>query len=488
MDRYEEIVKDFIDNYNFCTIKKEYYHNDKSTDYKDEIVANENQFLQDLLNPSFYYINGDRTKTFHNKPLIYFLENHEPKVSVRTFEECMSDKKRPFVLQMAIHPFIEKPSTIKLAFFDKLLNNNNELIKRMRNGTAFIFIYFGYEADNFGKRMPMNYHEVFHWILKEYQIPRTSITILSSNLKKNEAISPDTNPEKSFSTIYESAMELNSFKDGQYIDYDYSVDEYIENIKKNDVKRVLRMNRTQLESRDIMLYYLYRSRNINDSLVDHTNLLNPKSEITDASILEFSKTITYLQELNKKLDLKLDNYLEFNTSSLLFIKNMLPLRASDIDDSEKKSDNFVFSNSPIPFDVYKKSMISWVSTSLFQRKDQVFLNQSIFNPILNYHPLVIAGNHLTHHYLIDKEYKNYDWLTNNSVLDEASEWEIRLLLSISEIDKLFKMPKDKLINLIDDNHGMIDHNRQMLFECNSIRSILTRFHEITIASKKNEYV
>ena len=132
---------------------------------------------------------------------------------------------------------------------------------------------------------------------------------------------------------------------------------------------------------------------------------------------------------------------------------------------------------PIPHDVYKKSIFSWVSTSLLHAKNQVFINASTFNPILYYHPLLIHGNMFHLKSLTKSKYKSFSFLFDESY-DLDSDVMVRFVKNINQIDKLFKLPKDILIEKVIQNREILEHNRNILFQCNSIENILTKFYNI----------
>ena len=114
--------------------------------------------------------------------------------------------------------------------------------------------------------------------------------------------------------------------------------------------------------------------------------------------------------------------------------------------------------------------------------DKVFINQSTFKPILFYHPLVIHSqpNHI--HHLKKSGYKSYDWLFDES-LDTLynHEWETkyqRLWKNIKSIDKVMNMTRDELVGVISENKKSLQHNRDLLFKCESIERIIRKFYEI----------
>jgi hypothetical protein len=94
--------------------------------------------------------------------------------------------------------------------------------------------------------------------------------------------------------IYENAFEMNAFQSQKGTwNPEYTFDEYISNIEKQDVKKLLRMNRTQLQCRDFMLYWLEKTKYIDESIVEH-RLGDPKFAIEGPSM--FHKELsTYME-------------------------------------------------------------------------------------------------------------------------------------------------------------------------------------------------
>jgi hypothetical protein len=471
-DSYEDIARFLIDKYNFCTISNNIYT--RETDYNTEIqVANPSRFLVNFLTPSFYYINDNPNTKFHDLNFVNFLENYDRKVSELSLSGALNNAK-PLILEVGMYP--AKFNYLRKGLFDVLFKNQ-KLLSRLKNGTAFLFVNFAYEADNFFEssdyQSHYSYYDMFRQISEDYKLRKDSIILLNSNVNKTYH---HRNGDASIKLIFESALQPLTFKNN-YIDVDYSVEQYLENIKRTDINRVLRVNRTHLMSRDFMLYYLYNSNNLSETLVEHNSFLNPNNTKLDDHLYGFKKTSKKLQEISENLDLGLEDFFEYDEDTIDDIIKDMPLRASIKESSKWDSNKSIYSNTPIPTDIYKNSMLSWVSTSLYERKYQVFHNQSIFNPMLYYHPLLISGNPYTHRFLVAEEYHHYDWLSNQTLLDWPEDWETRFLLSVYEMNKIYNMDKEELLKLISDNHGSLNYNRTQVFQCNPIRSILYNLAE-----------
>ena len=125
-----------------------------------------------------------------------------------------------------------------------------------------LLLYQGWEEDftNQNKTVSIidtykNHYEMFKDILNQYNLPKSSIIVLNSNL-----YGKDIKKDYGINVIYDNILEVNSMfrgvskDDDRYtLDYDYSVDEYLENIK-NGSKYICRLSRTKHLQRDWMLY------------------------------------------------------------------------------------------------------------------------------------------------------------------------------------------------------------------------------------------
>jgi len=479
---YLNIVKRLIDDYNITTLNQEFFNKQNG-----QIIANPRNWLINLFDSGFYYIDNNEEERvhFHNKRLIDFLDWYT-KMEYKTFEECMSDNK-PFIIEMGLHPHTDNVDCIDFDFISPLLDNNKELHNRLVKGTAYLFLYFGWEADNFlsdgiGSFYSKNnrkkgdypsYHQVFSFLMNKYELPGDSIIVLNSNLAGDyqENCHIHLFEGKCAKVIYESSVELDTFKSikGRWKP-NYTFDEYIENIKKAKYK-VLRVNRTHLISRDIMLYFLYNSKLLNEVLIEHKEI---DTNYLPAVQVYFDKCY----QIAKNLDLEIATYLKYDSSKLKKLLKLLPFVASDYEKTGELPVEGLYSNETVPYDIYENTIFSWVSTSLFSRPDQVFINGSTFNPILHYHPIVWASNPMTLYFFKRKGFKSYSWLCEEELQDiQVTEHE-RIVLSINEIYKLLKKDKQELIDLIIENRDTLEHNRKLLFECKSIENIIKKLFYI----------
>ena len=99
--------------------------------------------------------------------------------------------------------------------------------------------------------------------------------------------------------------------------------------------------------------------------------------------------------------------------------------------------------------------------------------------MLYYHPLIYHANPRTIERLKHCGFKSFDFLYDEITIDTEKDYIKRLLLSIKEVDRLLHMNKSELINILEDNHSTLEYNRNLLFECNSIKRILTKVYQLT---------
>lgn len=469
---YIEIVKDIIENYVFTSYPKNFSN-------KLGEVGVGLRYLEDFFNTGIYKINNT-SKTFHNKKIVDFIGKYNIDDFSLNYDDALKQKK-PIILQMAMHLLDSTIDYIKLDFIDKLLKDEN-VLSRMKTGKMFLFLYYGWEADSFvnndnyfKKGKYKSFYEMFEKILIEWNLPSNSIIILNSDLL-GEVRKKDYNFSKYVNVIFENSQEIASFteSDGD-LNPDYSIKDYLNNIKKSNTKKVLRINRTPLISRDIMLYFLYSSGYIKNSITEH-------SKFIEMDIIKFIETLQKLNYINERFISSpphLKDFLKINYKLIKKIEKDIPLNIHEIDKSQ------IYSNMHIPYENYEKTIFSWASTTFPMRPNYIFLNQSTFNPMLYYHPILWHTGQYTIKYFEKYGYKSYSFLFNEKLIESSKNPEERLFYSIYEFDRIMQMDKKLLINTIEENKDILEHNRNILFECNSIERIIKKFHYI-ITNKPND--
>lgn len=491
---YLTVVRKLLDDTVWTTIQKRYDSFDKWGN--QGTIAHDCEWFQALFDGGFYTIDGTDS-TFHNPKLIKFLDNYTP-ILIQPYEEAIKSDKQ-IIVQMSLHPRTTDCDCIYTDYFVKLFKDFPKLLEKMKNSEAHLLLFFGWEADNFAdngtkKGKFKSYYEMFEKVIHDFQLPHESIIILNSNQRgyEQEREYYQDNYDGYTNVIYENAFELNSFKSmkGSW-NPTYTFDEHIENLKKPNTKKCLRINRTQLGCRDVMLYWLEKNNLKKDCIIEHRadeiyndsffqKEINPWLEQDEPEEYDYYALKYYLEQCrdiaNNLNYFELLPTLEYDEDVIKKIKNNSPYVAS----SHEIFGGFegIYSNETIPVDVYYKTMFSWVSTSLTDRFDQVFINASTFNPILHYHPLVFNSNPAHKKHFTMCGYKPYNWFTEDEIVDSAKTPHERMVLNISEIKRLMEMPKDDFINLLIENRESLEYNRKVLFECRSIENIIKKIFVI----------
>lgn len=474
---YIDKVKHIIDNYNFCTYQEHIQYNGIE-------IAGASTYFWRLFTQEFYHISNTNT-IFHNKQLFNFLRNYNYKDEF-SLENALKDNKK-IILQMDLHPATDSKTPfelIKSKFFDYMLGKK-EIIENMKSGRMVMFLYQGWEAENYTTtHWPDDKYKTFYHmiedVLQQYGLSYNSIIIVNSNVKLY-------NHKHKVNVIYDNAMEMNSFKRGvsgteygiKIKDFDetYRVDDYLDRIK-NSKYRLLRLSRTPHQLRDKMLYFIYKLGLQYNSTLEH-RYYDKNNVLGDVNF--FNEAIEYCKKNNLTELSDFFDYDKIDINILNNIDNDIPLIGSLYEQKEGYHKLHLHPNSPIPFDVYRNTVFTWASTSLPDQEDKVFLNQSTFNPILNYHPVIWHGQKHTTKWFKHFGYKSYEWLfENESKTDNAETIVERFILNIQDIIRVMNMSDDELYNRIKDNKDTLQHNRDLLFECKSIERIITKFYETTI--------
>jgi hypothetical protein len=467
---YLDNVKYLLDNYIFSTYEDEFKYIAK--DGTEFLIAKDNFYISDLLRYESYTLPNTYT-TYHNPDFIKLLRGFG-NCNYMDFDNAVLQDK-PVLLQMELHPGDHDFDEMLKHYFRKLFLDKR-VLTGLREGSVRLILYFGFEADSFSSKefQPIgthrSYYEMFDTVIDEYSLPKNSIIVLSSNslgeLQEKEHYK---NKNTNLGTIFANMYERNTFVHSKGdVNFDYTFDEHLENIH-NSKNKVLRVSRTQHYSRDIMLYYLYKSHNEFDTIIEQNKFYDD---------VKFFKMLDRIKKISKKLGFNIEKYFEYNNTDLLNLKSKLPYIASEYEKLNSLDENVVYSNETIPHDIYYNSICSWVSTSIPDRNTQVFINSSTFNPMLYYHPLIFHGNSNTKKELNRWGYKSYDFFTNDNDLDSMDDDIERLAHSINTIDKIYNTSKNQLIQMIADSRDILEYNRSLLFECKSIEHTLTKLYDL----------
>jgi len=485
LDKYKRIYEDWI----MSNLDTEY---SIQCNENQPNVADSSRYLSELFSVEPFILNN-KNQIFGNEETHKYLTSNLKDNDLPYRRLLKTDIK--VIVQAGLHPVSEAEFPIydtKKNFFDKFLEPN--VVKKMRNGTLILLLYQGWEAENFEDEMYSrlkkdkykNFYQMFKDVLDEYKLPRSSMIIVSSNLYGNE------HKDYGVNVIYDNIMEWNTLHRGiapsyqdkmlektgldfKSINLDYSVDEYLESIK-NIKTPLCRLSRTKHIQRDWMLYFIKKFGWYDRSVVEQ-KFFNEGSIIWENTT---RRTAMELCEKTKELKY-LTKYFELIEDDSVFgeIKKSLPIIASNYEKHPNFESWEIHSNLPIPMEVYKRSVFSWVSTSLPDQADMIFLNQSTFNPILYYHPIIWLSYPNTTKYFKKYGYKSYDWLfESESKIDDSEMFSHRLVYNLHDINKVMNMSNDELYNKIKDNKDTLVHNRNLLLECRSIERIITKLYRM----------
>ena len=483
--KYIDILKDLIDNFYITTYPKDFtlesntFGYDKVIEGDAQVVCGRGRVLKDeWLNPDFYYFGRNDMqidKTFHRKDVVDFLKNYK-RLNTGGFTNAMQSGKK-VIMEMEMHGVSEHPnsySMFRVNFFDKLFRNK-EILKKMREGKFFIFLYYGWEADDFrhsdkpGDKYT-NWYEMFRNVLIDYKLPTNSVIIAQSNLlgyenEKNydfKGVKPN--------VIFDNITEFQPFKSiakNDKLNVDYPIEEHFKNLRKSK-HTLLRIHRTWHPYRDNMLYYLYKNNYINESLVQH-RVFEKEGIPASHNFFDYKTDYEVLDKIKKDIPIKSSEY----EKSLIIDSN---------DHIIYNKGKHHISNEPIDNSVYEDSLFSWVNPSLPDKKNYIFINQSTFSPVLHYHPILWFGHtHLIKHFK-EHGYKSFDWLFDESYDELTSDLD-KFKANIKQIDKVMNMDKDYLIDLMWDNRDTLQHNRDLFIECKSIERIVRKLYGIINETK-----
>ena len=173
-------ITDILDNFTFTTIDEDFNY---FYDFQGIPIANKNFYFNELFNSENYKIKNT------NK----FYQTSEFRNTLEKIDapECYPwpnalDSEKKVILQMTLHPGRHHYGEMRTLFFDKILTDR--VVDRLQKKTMYLFLYFGFEADSFSSNefyeygKYKNYYEMFDSIFTDYNLPKNSIIILSSNL------------------------------------------------------------------------------------------------------------------------------------------------------------------------------------------------------------------------------------------------------------------------------------------------------------------
>ena len=490
MNDYNHILKSLKslhDNIviNYTPFENTYHHSDINGNRRPVIgFRKDTGILNNIFNnPDFFKVGSDlKSAQCYGGYLSDAISKiNNIKVHTEITSKILTDNKI-HLIEMEMHP--APPSILKHKLEDVLFSKKL-ILKLLQNKQIILVVYFGWEADYFGTQEESDNYNTFYSILldlyKKYQIPRESIIFLNSNLKGKNLDNAKPNSEKLPISFYENWFEFETFRrvKGSISNLDdYTFEEHFERLKKESTHNFLRLNRTPKPERDTMLYWSYCLGDMNKIIFEHPHFNSNNLDIHHLNNLcnVFKDHITHHVSILED-GRPIYNFINGDDDKINQLEKLIPLKC--IKEDKLKFD--ILANEPIPHDIYYKAPLSYVFTSFPERPDYVFLNQSVFNPIYNFQPILFYGNSDTVTYFQKSGYKSYDWIFNETY-DKIEDNHIRLLYSYREMDRINSLGKHKILDLIYDNQEKLIQNRDNLINTNSLSNFI-----INLNNHINEY-
>lgn len=374
-----------------------------------------------------------------------------------------NNEKKLLIVETEMHPIGVSESMIG---FKKFFDINSKLTDYLREKKILLFIYFGWEADDWtNQNEGIDFLTYFKQVLFEYKIPNETIVFLNSNLRGNELTKKRYYLNSNLPFVwYDNWMEFETFvRKKNSTKLDYTFDEHF-NILKNKCKyKFLRVNRTQHFYRDLILYFSKKLNLFSDTNWEHRIF---DEEILKSYLNEFQNLAFNFYGFSRVKNKNFINLLDYSPDIVNKIKELLPLISSY---EEKNSLNLLsdsISNETIPASIYTTAPISYVSTSFPNRETQVFLHMSTFNPIFNYHPILYNGNQFSLRELKKSGFQTFSFLFDEKY-DRVYNSHTRFIYSFNEYFKVNKFSMNQILDIIYNNQDVLIHNRNQLLKINS---------------------
>ena len=336
----------------------------------------------------------------------------------------------------------------------KVINSHN-FLNELVNENLYLTIWYGWEGDDFTETLESeeSFADKLNKIFKEYQIPRHKIIILVSNLIVEKLLSEKYN--EPFYVWGDNWMEVDVFhrQEGNKRNLSITFDEHFKQLQYNYEKTWLRVNRTNNEDRDYLLFDIFK-RNIEDNfLIDHRQFLLKDFMIKH----EYGGSVG---DITKR------------------IKENIPFIASleETNNVLTTDDWHDLSNEIIPNDVYIRAPFSFISTTFPHKKRTIFFHGSTFEPILNFHPFVLNSNKNFLQYLKESGYVTFDNVFDETY-DTIEHDTERRIAAVDSVSNICNLQKNDVMNLILKCKERIQHNRNELIKCKSLINAHNRLAE-----------
>ena len=429
----KQIHLDFYNQIQFKVIKDSFARKphavskDKVTDYRGIYHPPENGTLDNSELRFTTYASSELEEILEVKHSLY--DNEFP-------DDIFNDSRFIYIYPLFV--------ALHLPWHSSLETIPNEVLEGCRNHKVWIVFENLLEGDTI---TPAEWNSL-HLTLKKLNLPPRNI-IFTNN---NDLI------EDKYAEWFLSQTDFTDQIRVCYVPYD------ILNIKKLVRKGKL--------YGDINFDDLYKYKSKNKDKCKHFLKLNrtPRNERIAANIYLMENDIlknTKLSctEYNWDDSKDIFNYDFVTKESKEKFKKLLPIGISDKDEANTGiigfGNGFFDPNLAYEKDAYLDTFISIVSTPFPDRRNEMHLHCSTYNPMYNMQPIIQFGPPLALKALQDKGFKTFDnWWPES--YDRVQNDNIRLLEVLKVIKELNKLSKEELLAMYLDMKDTLIHNHRLL--------------------------
>lgn len=448
-----------------------------------EYRTRENSFIYNVLNRDFYRTSWDENESFGNSHIYEGTELGE--LEIQNYINPSDDKIS--IIEMSLNPV---PYDYFEEAFENFICKDHKILHGLIKKNIILFINFTLEANWFGDSFDpedvfktQTYYDVLLRLYKKYNIPKESIIFLNSNLMGGD-LDNINGFANHINVWYDCFWEHETFRrpKGNVKSLDYTFEEHFEELKKNHKSNFLRLNRTNTPHRDLLLYWIYKLGSESNFLIEHNTISHLNKEYINYVVDYFNISFDDTSKKENGYDSIIKN-IEYDESIVTNLRNKLPIKAIESEFTNKGMIYDRIENETIPHEVYTHAPLSYVATSFPNIKNYVFLNMGVFNPIYYYHPLLFLSNEHTLYYFKKSGYKSFDFIFDERY-DKYSDIHDRMLLTYKETDRINKLEKNKILDIIWDNQDILKYNRSKLIQNKSIQNFIEKLCGHVISNYK----
>jgi len=320
---------------------------------------------------------------------------------------------------------------------DIFLGFDQSEIERLRKypNTLYLFNYIT-EGGVFGNKY--FFYEMLTISGIKNQIPPEKIFFVSSNILEEEKYNKW--QKDNFPNYKINVISFNWFSEQQriYLDKEFNIDETVSNIKE-DTRHFLSLNRRKKIFRNYTCYKIWKSTIYKNTLVSYDKFL--------------------LEELNGN---------QYSNESIGLKERFINSSPSILDYNDFET-NWAYypSEAAAPVDLFKKSLISTVSESIFDNKDEVslFYSEKTFKPMIYNQPLIIFGQQNLNTSLEKvgfKTYKNYFNFDFENIEDHYERIDAIISQLETINDQLSSYTVSQKIDWILQDRETLEYNKEAI--------------------------